>query len=88
MEGTEPGETVLVTAHYDHLGMQHGRLYPGANDNASGTVAVLELARLFAASRPRRSILFLIFGSEEEMLLGSFHYTLHPLRPLAQTKGG
>ena len=81
-------ETILVTAHSDHLGVQNGHVYPGANDNASGTVAVMELARLFAAAskRPRRSILFLVFGSEEELMLGSFYYAAHPLRPLAGTR--
>ena len=91
LEGSDPQlrrETILVTAHYDHLGVQNGRLYPGANDNASGTVAVMELARLFAGSavRPRRSLLFVVFGSEEEGLLGSYYYVAHPLRPLATTR--
>src|SRR5262249_55290347 len=52
LAGTDPAlsmETVLVTAHYDHLGMRDRRVYPGANDNASGTVAVMELARMFTA---------------------------------------
>ena len=91
MEGSDPAlkrETILITAHYDHLGVRNGQVYPGANDNASGTVAVMELARLFAASnkRPKRSVLFMVFGSEEELMLGSFYYTAHPLRPLAGTK--
>lgn len=90
LEGSDPAlksETILVTAHSDHLGVQNGHLYPGANDNASGTVAVMELARLFArARRPRRSILFIVFGSEEQMMLGSFYYAAHPLRPLETTR--
>jgi Zn-dependent M28 family amino/carboxypeptidase len=91
LEGSDPvlkSETILITAHYDHLGVRNGRVYPGANDNASGTVAVMELARVFAASgkRPKRSVLFLVFGSEEELMLGSFYYTAHPLRPLAGTR--
>ena len=91
LEGSDPvlkTETILITAHYDHLGVRNGRVYPGANDNASGTVAVMELARLFAASgkRPKRSVLFLVFGPEEELMLGSFYYTAHPLRPLAGTR--
>lgn len=81
-------ETVIVSAHYDHLGVRHGEVYRGANDNASGTVAVMELARMFAASgvRPKRSVLFIVFGSEEEGLLGSFYYTAHPLLPLETTR--
>lgn len=91
LEGFDPSsraETVLLTAHYDHLGMRQGRIYPGANDNGSGTVAVMELARAFAAggARPKRTLLFVIFGTEEEGLLGSYYYTMHPLRPLDKTK--
>ncbi|MBA3442000.1 MAG: M28 family peptidase, partial [Pyrinomonadaceae bacterium] len=63
VEGSDPvlkKETVLLTAHYDHLGVHEGQLYPGANDNGSGTVAVLELARAFAAHpvKPKRTLLF------------------------------
>ncbi len=81
-------EIVMITAHYDHLGVHNGRVYPGANDNASGTVGVMELARLFAESpqRRRRSLLFVVFGSEEQLMLGSFYYTEHPLRPLEKTR--
>ena len=91
LEGSDPalrGETVMLTAHYDHLGVLQGRVYPGANDNASGAVAVMELARMFASAseRPRRSLLFVVFGSEEEGLLGSYYYVAHPLRPLATTR--
>jgi hypothetical protein len=91
LEGGDPAlksETVLLTAHYDHLGVQNGHLYAGANDDGSGTSAVMELARLFMASheRPRRSLLFVVFGSEEQLMLGSFYYAAHPLRPLAGTR--
>ncbi len=90
LEGNDPrlkNETVLITAHYDHLGAPGTALYPGANDNASGTAAVLELARVFTReARPRRTLLFLVFGSEEEGLLGSYYYADHPLRPLETTR--
>ncbi len=91
LEGSDPAlraETVLLTAHYDHLGVYDGRTYPGANDNASGTVGVMELARQFSGdrTRPHRSLLFVVFGSEEEGLLGSYYYVEHPLRPLATTR--
>jgi Zn-dependent M28 family amino/carboxypeptidase len=91
LEGSDPAlksDTILFTAHYDHLGIQNAYLYAGANDNASGTVAVMELARLFAAAptRPKRSLLFVVFGSEEQLMMGSFFYTAHPLRPLAGTR--
>jgi len=88
--GADPAkrdQTVLVCAHYDHLGTRSGTVYPGANDNGSGTAALLELARAFqqAVPRPKRAILFVAFGSEEEGLLGSYYYVAHPLRPLAGT---
>ena len=89
LAGSDPrlrDETILVTSHYDHLGVQDGVLYPGANDNGSGTVAMLEVARLLAGSRPARSVLFVSFGSEEQLMLGSYHYVAHPLRPLSTTR--
>ena len=79
-------ETILVTSHYDHLGSQGGKTYPGANDNGSGTVAMVEVARLLANARLSRSVLFVSFGSEEQLMLGSYHYVAHPLRPLATTR--
>ena len=83
---TKRDETILVTSHYDHLGVQNGKLYPGANDNASGTAVMLEAARQLAARRPARSVLFVSFGSEEQLMLGSYFYVAHPLRPLATTR--
>jgi hypothetical protein len=90
LEGRDPklrGETVLFTAHYDHLGMRGDQVLPGADDNASGTAGLLELARVFAqeARRAKRSLLFVAFGAEEPGLLGSYYYTAHPLRPLGTT---
>lgn len=89
LPGSDPAlrdETVLVTSHYDHLGSPGGTLYPGANDNGSGTVAMVEVARLLAGERLARSVLFVSFGSEEQLMLGSYHYVAHPLRPLATTR--
>ena len=86
--GTDPAlreDTILVSAHYDHLGVQNDRLYAGANDNASGVAAMLEVARLVAQRRLPRSVLFVAFGSEEQLMLGSYHYVAHPLRPLDRT---
>jgi len=87
--GSDPrlrDETILVTSHYDHLGVQNGALFPGANDNGSGTVAMIEVARLLASTPPARSVLFVSFGSEEQLMLGSYHYVAKPLRPLATTR--
>lgn len=89
LPGRDPAlrdETILVTSHYDHLGTQDGRLYPGANDNGSGTVAMIEAARQLADVPLGRSVLFVSFGSEEQLMLGSYHYVAHPLRPLETTR--
>ena len=91
-----PGQTdeyVIIGAHYDHLGLggqyslapsQTGTIHPGADDNASGTAGVMELARYFAKQpSQKRGILFLNFAGEEQGLLGSAYYADHPLLPLA-----
>jgi hypothetical protein len=81
---------VMVTAHYDHIGI-HGdgpdKIYNGANDDGSGTVSVIELARAFAAQkvRPKRSIIFMTVFGEEHGLVGSRYYGAHPLVPVADT---
>jgi len=81
-------ETVIVSAHYDHLGEGAGpgddQIYNGANDNASGTAAMLVIAEALASNPPRRSVLFIGFCGEERGLLGSRHYADSPLRPLAE----
>jgi hypothetical protein len=82
---------VIVSAHYDHLGMRTGdnsdNIYNGANDNASGTASMLALAEAFARApqRPKRSLLFVAFTGEELGLLGSHYYGRHPLVPLQNT---
>jgi hypothetical protein len=70
-------EVVLLSAHYDHLGKEHGKLHPGAADNASGVAALLETARQLSRlePRPKRSVAFIAFDCEEKMLLGSFAFT-------------
>ena len=91
VEGIDPilkNETIVFSAHYDHDGAWDGSIRHGADDNGSGTVGVLELARAFAASpvKPKRSLLFAIFAAEERGLLGSYYYVAHPLRPLETTR--
>ncbi|RMG74905.1 MAG: M20/M25/M40 family metallo-hydrolase [Bacteroidetes bacterium] len=86
----KPEETVMVTAHYDHLGERRGKLFPGADDNASGVVALLEIAEAFAEAReqglrPYRSVVFMAFAAEEKGLLGSDFYADHPVFDLEQT---
>ncbi len=94
--GYFPGQTneyVIIGAHYDHLGKGEqdslapsliGTVHPGADDNASGTSGVIELARHIAASgQHKRGFLFICFAGEEEGLLGSAYYVNHPLKPLS-----
>jgi Peptidase family M28/PA domain len=92
VEGSDPqlrNETVLFSGHYDHDGLRiDGAIYHGADDNGSGTVGVVALARAFALNpvKPKRSLLFIVFAAEERGLLGSYYYAAHPLRPLATTR--
>ncbi len=92
LEGTDKkDEIVVVTAHYDHIGISYdGQINNGANDDGSGTVTVMELAEAFGKAaaegkKPRRSILFMTVTGEEKGLLGSEYYSRHPLFPLANT---
>jgi hypothetical protein len=92
LEGTDKkDEVVLITAHYDHVGIQNGVIYNGADDDGSGTCAVMELAEAFAKAKaegngPRRSILFMTVTGEEKGLLGSQYYTdKDPIIPLEKT---
>lgn len=83
-------ELVVVTAHYDHLGWRGKVLYPGANDNASGTAAVLEICEALVEARktgqgPRRSVLLMLVSGEEKGLLGSRYYVENPVFPLENT---
>jgi hypothetical protein len=91
LAGSDPAAgTILLSAHLDHLGITANpvngdAIYNGANDDASGTTAVLELAHALAAGpRPKRSILFVCYGSEEAGLLGSEFFGKHPPVPLSQ----
>jgi peptidase M28-like protein/PDZ domain-containing protein len=100
LEGSDPvlkNENIVIGAHYDHLGRggegsgslapRAGEIHHGADDNASGTAGMLELARIFRAQRPKlkRTVVFIAFGGEEEGLLGSNYYVNHPAMPLAKT---
>lgn len=80
IEGENPNEYVAVGAHLDHMGMYDGKIWNGADDNASGTVAVMTLAKAFIASgvKPKRNIVFCAWTGEEEGLLGSEYYTIYP----------
>ncbi|GAB4252199.1 MAG: hypothetical protein Kow0027_16690 [Saprospiraceae bacterium] len=83
-------EVVVVSAHYDHLGMRGNSIFNGADDNGSGSSMVMELAQAFAEAKkagagPRRSVLFLLVSGEEKGLLGSEFYSEHPVFPLENT---
>jgi Zn-dependent M28 family amino/carboxypeptidase len=86
-----PGEYVIYSAHWDHLGIgkpdaKGDSIYNGAADNASGTAALLEIARAFKnGPKPERTVLFLAVTAEEQGLLGSAYYAQHPVYPLAKT---
>ncbi|QHJ07808.1 M28 family metallopeptidase [Hymenobacter busanensis] len=90
LRGTaQPDSFLVVTAHYDHLGHMGRRTYfPGANDNASGTAMLLELAEYYAKPENRLaySIAFVAFGGEEAGLLGSRYFVQHPLLPLERIR--
>ncbi len=82
IEGSDPklrGECVVVGGHYDHCGRHAGLLFPGANDNASGSAVVMEIAEAFSLleKRPKRSVVFVLFGGEEQGLLGSTWFAEH-----------
>jgi len=81
-------EWIVLSAHYDHLGKDGDRLYPGADDNASGVAMLLEVAERFALrnDRPRRTVLFVAFDQEETGLLGSCHFATHPPRDIHKLK--
>jgi hypothetical protein len=96
LEGSDPKlstETILISAHHDHDGMSGSEIWHGADDNGSGAVGVITLAHAFGANtsasageRSKRSILFVVFASEERGLLGAFYMAAHPLRPLETTR--
>ena len=91
LEGSSPelrAETIIISAHHDHDGIAEEGIWHGADDNGSGTVGVVELARAFAKNpqRPKRSILFVVFAAEERGLLGAYYLAAHPVRPLNTTR--
>ncbi|WP_310396814.1 M28 family peptidase [Hymenobacter sp.] len=92
IEGSDKKEDIIVvSAHHDHLGTQDGQVFNGADDDGSGTSAIIAMAEAFAKAKkeghgPRRSLLFLSVTGEEKGLFGSEYYAKHPVFPLAQTE--
>ena len=92
IKGSEkPEEIIIISSHLDHVGVRNGEIYNGADDDGSGTVALLEIAEAFSKAKkdgysPKRSILFLHVTGEEKGLLGSQYYSdINPIFPLEQT---
>ncbi|MEC4048804.1 M28 family peptidase [Flavobacterium sp. SUN046] len=91
IEGSEkPNEIVVISAHYDHVGIKNGKVYNGADDDGSGTVGLVEIAQAFQKAKneghgPKRSILILHMTGEEHGLYGSSYYSEHPLFDLKNT---
>lgn len=84
--GRRSDSCIVITAHYDHLGMLGEAMYPGASDNASGTAMLLDLARYYATNPPDYDTWFIAFAGEEAGLLGSKYFTEHPLFPLSDIR--
>lgn len=88
VEGSDlKDEYIYLTAHYDHLGMHNGQIYYGADDDGSGTTAVVEMAAAFQKAKnegkgPRRTVVFIAFSGEEKGLWGSEYYSEHPVFPM------
>ena len=93
IEGIDPDmkdEVIVITAHFDHIGMRGDDIYNGADDNASGTSGVMEIAQAFHEAKirgfgPKRSVLCMLVTGEEKGLLGSNYYAEHPIFPLENT---
>ena len=92
IEGTDKkAEVLVISAHHDHLGMHDGQVFNGADDDGSGTSAIITMAEAFARAKkeghgPRRSLLFLSVTGEEKGLFGSEYYSKNPVFPLASTE--
>jgi len=92
IEGSDlKADVIVISAHHDHLGTHDGQVFNGADDDGSGTTALITMAEAFARARkeghgPRRSLLFLSVTGEEKGLFGSEYYAKHPIFPLASTE--
>jgi peptidase M28-like protein len=87
IDGSDPGSgTIVVTAHYDHLGIRDGTLYPGADDNASGVAALLAAARVFRMAAPRHTVAFAALDAEESGLHGARALVASNLLPRGRTR--
>ena len=87
VKGVDTTRCIVIGAHYDHLAPWEGMIFNGADDNASGTVAVMTLAKAFAdnGEKPAKTLVFAAWSAEEKGLIGSEYYVEHPILPMAQT---
>jgi len=84
--GKKKKKFIVVTGHYDHLGKMGQAIFPGANDNASGTAMLLSLAKHYSANQPKYSLVFIFFSGEEAGLEGSKYFVRHPFFELSQIR--
>lgn len=85
IEGTDSvlkKEFIIICAHFDHVGLEKGRIHPGANDNASGVITILNIAKMIQQNPLKRSVLVIFFGAEEKGLLGSYYFVKKAKFPL------
>lgn len=86
ISGESSDSCLVITAHYDHLGMMGNAMFPGASDNASGTAMLLDLMRFYSKNRPKHDIYFISFAAEEAGLIGSKYFVDNPLFDLSKIK--
>lgn len=86
IEGKNKDSLIVITAHYDHLGKVGNIYFPGANDNASGTAFLLNLAKYYTKNKPKNTLIFIAFGAEEAGLVGSYYFVENPLIDLKKIK--
>jgi len=87
IEGSDPNlkdEYIVFSAHYDHVGVIKGNVYNGSNDNASGTVALVQVAKAMANQKPKRSVVFAWFSGEEKGIWGSKEFVKNPPIPISK----
>ncbi|MDI1241285.1 MAG: M28 family peptidase [bacterium] len=80
---TKANKYIVITAHYDHLGVRNGQIFNGADDNASGTAALFAIASYFRKNQPEQSLIFVALDGEEKGLLGAYHFVANPPVPKA-----
>jgi len=86
IKGKNENKSIVISAHYDHLGMMGEAIFRGANDNASGVSMMLSLAEYYSRNKPKYNIVFMAFGAEEAGILGSKYYVENPWFPLKEIK--